>query len=329
MVQYYAILAVCTAMLAAGLAAYWALLFRYKTAFEYLPFNTAIFDLISHLPDAKSGPSLHVMGTVLFVSGACIFLALISSDFLTSGPQLLSTVFAVGSILLSIAFSVISMGTLWQTRRIDFQAGYKIADFHDLIAAANKEIEKVLASYRSYDFTAQPFHCFYLVTTQPFFGMVSYPASEETANFKTHLQLLAEYTKKPSPFSTNMICGDESAIKKLHQDMINRLRLQDGVKRAKIEEYDREAEDGIQKLEAAAAKGVVTRQAEVPPVQFMIIGSRLFEFTLESSGPQSEIFNTQVITDTRYSTAYMKMFDILKRQGRLTPLPGGKSQAAE
>ena len=309
--EYHAILAAAAAMMTVGVAVYWLIFARYNEVFEFLSFRNAAVDLVSHLPEAKAGPTMHVAGTVLLLSGLCIAIALVLADLLFPGGELTTGVLGVASILLSISFSIISMWTLWQTRRIDFTAGYKIADFGDLIAAANDEIEKVLASYRLYDFQAQPFHRFYLVTTQPFFGMLSYPTSAQTAQFKSHLIQLADYSKKASPFDMHLLCGDKEAVKQFHAQMVDRLKLLDDEKKRKREAYDLEVENAISDLVARSGAGVVVRRPKVPPVQFMIVGNKLFEFTLETGNVQSEIFNTQVITDSRYSAAYIEVFKML------------------
>jgi hypothetical protein len=74
--------------------------------------------------------------------------------------------------------------------------------------------------------------------------------------------------------------------------------------------------------------GPFKRATRIPPVQFMIIGNKLFEFTIDESGPPYEIFNTQVISDRRYIRAYLETFKLIKEAFVVNEAEGEKGEGA-
>jgi len=301
---------------------------KYRVLREDKSTSEAVIDIISHVPEIGAGPGPHILAGISLVCGFSLLSSTIISDIVAPKGEFIAYLVSVSSLSIAAVFSSISMWTLWQARRLEFQAGYKIHDFYHLIINLNKDLEALLVSIReSYHLKAQPFHRVYLITTQPFLGMLSYPNSEASNKFKSLLKQCVDVyydtildfnlENAKNIFEFHVLCGDCELFKKFHQSFYQN----SGVDAKKINNINIEVETEIDALNKKVKRGnskdliksdlgPFHRMKAVPSVQFMIIGNKLYEFTLEAGNSQSEIFNTQVVHDSRYCEAYIKNFNL-------------------
>lgn len=315
---YNLLVLLSTALMALGIIIYWLIWYGHRDSFERSSYLQALVDLISHIPTAASKPGLHIAAGMSFASGLSLLISTAIADILISHSsrtpdQLGGMVATIGGVLISIGFSGISLWTLWQTRRIEFQAGYKVHDFHDLISILDDELEKIITSYEGvYGRKAQPFHRVYLVTTHPFLGALTYPNSNKTTMFKNHLSTLTSCLNDDtdSKLIFRVLCGNHNAIQKFYSNYY----ASAGKENEKIIQKAKSVSSDIDEMNARVLRSGGQQPfilcEQIPPVQFMIVGNTLFEFTLESGHSQSEVFNTQVVHDSRYCGAYIKNFEI-------------------
>jgi hypothetical protein len=293
--------------------------------------GSTIVDLISHVPSPNSGPGFHVLAGTSLVGGLSIGLATVLSDIAVPFSDFTPAVVSTASLLIGLTFSSVSLWTLWQARRLDFQAGYKIHDFHDLIARINRDLTALFESLQGvYQLRAQPYHRVYLVTTQPFLGMLSYPNSTETREFQEHFRTLARLTAdtirlhkrgdSSHDLDFQVICGDPLAIKEFHRSFYHQSARTPEELAALDDSVEREIQQMSDVIMAAGGTGPFLRTRDVPRVQFMIIGNKLYEFTLDPGNSVTEIFNTQVLHDSRYCEAYIQNFSIMKKAVRMDSL---------
>lgn len=323
MQAYYLAIGISVLFLLAATAVYLHLALKYRFILEHQPTGKSLIDIFSHLPDPSTGPAVHVLGGACAVTGTSLLAATMVADILTPPDQFVANLVSVTGLFIGIAFSLITLWTLWQTRRIDYQAGYRIHDFYDLIHQLNLEVARLIESFNEvYGGRAQPFHRVYLVTTQPFLGSLSYPNKKATLRFRQNLRTLVDIRyeslrskregKNPGAFEFHVLCGDRQAIREFHKEFCKH----DPAALRKAQESADEVNNDLCALDARFGTiddpGPFYRVRRVPPVQFMIVGNKLFEFTLEAQKSRSEIFNTQVVHDTRFCKNYIETFDVLR-----------------
>ncbi len=326
--EYRVLVFLSTIFIILGSYSYFKLFRDFRVLREQRTISERLVDLISHVPDPKAGPGPHIFAGVTLIFGIALAFGTIVADVSSEPEDFLSYVISLSSLIVGTLFSAISLWTLWQTRRLEYQAGYKIFDFHHLIIVLNKELDNLLSSLRNYQKKPQPFHRVYLVTTQPFLGMLTYPNSKETSKFESSLfecarlysDLVLEFNNNSIPrmFEFQVICGDKSAISEFHKKYFtangtteSKLADLDDTVEIKIKQMNELARTQNKKNKITENLGPFLRMDHVPKVQYMIIGNKLFEFTLESGNSLSEIFNTQVVSDSRYCNAYIENFKIL------------------
>jgi hypothetical protein len=317
---YYSSVAFGAILVLIASLSYWKLWRQYAVVFEYQPPGRTLVDLFSHVPEVSAGPLCHVVAGVSLVTGLAALVAAIALDAFGDQRVYLEDLISFTGLMLAISFSSVTLWTLWQTRRIDYQAGYKIFDFRHLIEQLNREIDDLLRSFHeTYSGRAQPFHRVYLVTTEPFLGRLSYPHHSCSETFLANLRKLADASAlsleahgATDALRFEVLCGDTVTIRNFY----NNFYRQSHLPQEKIENRVQDTEADIANMNARLAKvgssGPFYRVSRLPPLQFMVVGNKLFEFTLESQKSMSEIFNTQVVHDTRFCTKYIQTFEIMK-----------------
>ena len=320
---YYPAVTLSAILIAMGLAVYVLLFVHYRQVFDRQSTIKTLLDLISHVPSSAAGPGAHIFAGVTLVAGVALGLATMVLDLLSPTGAGAGTVVSLSGLLVGLVFAAVSLWTLWQTRRLDFQFGFQIAGFHDLIAHINKELDDFISSLQAvYSLRPQPFHRVYLVTTNPFLGKLSYPHSTETTKFRAHLHMLAQFaaeieTTRTSarsserPLAFKILCGTPEAINAFHRSFFGTgSDASERAERASLE-TERAMADINQLLADAGGEPVFYPMPTVPKVQFMIIGNTLYEFTLDSQGSQTDIYNTNVVRDSRYCSAFVENFHLL------------------
>ncbi|HEX8624696.1 MAG TPA: hypothetical protein VF782_06420 [Allosphingosinicella sp.] len=321
MSAYHALVAVAAGLLAIAFTIYAYLCWKNLPILESQRTPRTFVDLFSHLPVTESGPAPHVIAGASLLTGLSLLVGIFLADRMGEEERFFEITIASAGLLIAVSFSFVTIWTLWQTRRIDFRAGYKIFDFLDLIKKLNLELDALTKSYvEVYDKRAQPFHRVYLVTTEPFLGSLSYKDLPAQKAFRNHLEELSKLRAQSlrskangdQTFEFHVVCGDAETILKFHREFYN------GANQP-VEEIERAAKEANQDIarfnqmvQEAGGEGPFYRTNRIPPVQFMVIGNKLFEFTLESQGSMTEIFNTQVVFDTRFCRNYIETFDVFR-----------------
>ena len=320
MSTYYALALVAATLLIVATGIYCRLAWKNMVVLGSQHARRSLVDLFSHLPVAETGPAAHVVAGASLVSGLALLSAIFLADGLGENGRFFEITMASAGLFIAVSFSFVTIWTLWQTRRLDFQAGYKIFDFLDLIKKLNHELDVLIDSYVNvYAGRAQPFHRVYLVTTEPFLGSLSYKKSRETDIFRGHLEKLStlradslRVNNGDEKFHFHVVCGDHNTIQKFHESFYRCSSTPLEEVRRGAERANKDIDRFNEVVQEAGGVGPFYRSNRVPPVQFMVIGNKLFEFTLESQGSMSEIFNTQVVFDTRFCKNYIETFDILR-----------------
>ena len=304
-------------LLGLGLAGYYTLYSRHRDILRLRRNASWLFDLISHIPDKSSGPGVHVLSTVLAIVGTAVFLTTLGLDAFSERYSVVEIV-AIAGFFVTCAFSTIAVWTLWQTRRLAFESGYQISDFHDLVTVIGTELYRLDESFsKKKDGKAHDVHRVYLVSTQPFLGQLSFPKDEAAKNFREALTRCIRCASdcatnsEQDQFRFHLICGSQTRIHKFHENYFGKAEVD------LVEKANKECEDSISAFEdiissCTEKNASITRVDNVPNIQFMVVGNKLFEFTLDSGNSLTEIFNTQVITDNRYCLRYIEYYDFMK-----------------
>lgn len=223
-----------------------------------------------------------------------------------------SSAVTVSSGLFSVFIALITFWTLNQTKKIEHQQGHKIVEFKTLINRLNDEISKLEKSFRNdYKNDAQYFHRLYYITDHPFFGAMSYPDEDATKDLQLNLEKIKKIIKynKETKFKFEIICCNLGGITKFITEYYNSV-TPDAIKTEKIKTAIEFFESNIEEYTHLK---IATRVNDVPTFpQFMIIGNTLFEFIIEAKNPQTQIVETQVITDKKRCDIYIKTFELLK-----------------
>jgi hypothetical protein len=318
---YHALVAIAAGLLVLALGIYAYLSWKNSAVLESQRTPRTFIDLFSHLPVSESGPAPHVIAGASLLSGLSLLVGIFLADRLGEEGRFFEITIASAGLLIAVAFSFVTIWTLWQTRRIDFRAGYKIFDFLDLIRKLNLELDALNKSYVDvYKKRAQPFHRVYLVTTEPFLGSLSYRDSPESDAFRGHLDRLSRHRADSlrngnggQKFEFHVVCGDSETICNFHRNFYAGTDQSETEIELAATAANHDIDRFNKMVQETGHEGPFYRTDKIPPVQFMVIGNKLFEFTLESQGSMTEIFNTQVVFDTRFCKNYIETFGIFKQ----------------
>ena len=165
-------------------------------------------------------------------------------------------------------------------------------------------------------------HAVAIITTNPFFGCLSYKDENFTGELSAQLFKMAaavgESVRNSSGHAGGrrnsrfeIICGDTAALQAFHEEFY----AMDPRKQELADERTKWTNDRLAELENRAGAEIVTRVKVVPPNQFAVVGDVVYDFTLESFGQRSEIFDTDVKQDRRTARKAFTTFEILKTLG--------------
>lgn len=317
-----------------GMVTYYRAIFvPNKEIFSGKSLRDRILSAFSHVDDSHTGPGAHILAGVMSLVGAAGIVATLLLMWLQPETFSVSLILSAFSALTVVFFAAMEIWTLWQTRRIFFSQGYVVNDFRRLIVLLTRELQTLEDSIREdYKGKPQPYHRVYAVAPHFFFGMLSFPLERETRDYENALLNICALRKNcHGAFDIRFICSDENSIHEWHE----RYYSQHPEKIKKVEEADAKFENLIQQMDQKARRTeedgsstIFTRLSDVPKVQFMVIGTKLFEFTLNSENNSTDIYNTQVISDSRQCNAYIEQFKFVSRlseapQHRPQPVANG------
>lgn len=274
-------------------------------------FFRAISYLIAYTP--KTSALLHIIPGLLITIGIGIFVGY-GLGYCTSEKvfSINSSAITISSLVFATLTAAITFWTLNQTKKLEHQQGYSITDFQSLIRELNAEIEWLDKNFKKiHKRKAQYFHRLYFITNNPFLGMLSFPDEDFTTDFINNLRKLKDIVKDSngnSEFKFEIICGNEYCINLFHQDFYSLANAADSYIKTANEQF----KSYISEFEISGDH-ILTRVSDVPEYpQFVIIGNKIFDFTLKAKTPYSQISETKVTIDSERCELYIKTFELLK-----------------
>ena len=279
--------------------------------------SQAFLALFSHVDSVHTGPAPHIISGVLTLAGGVGLISLAVLRFLIPSKFDAAMTLSLFSAIAVLFFAAIEIWTLWQAKRIAFDKGYIVSDFKTLIRQLTEELKLMEQSIRI-DYELQPerqIHRFYAVAPHFFFGMLSFPRERITRDYRNALVDLCEVRGAcTESFPIDIICSDDASIHEWHMKYFRLSRDKD----AKIKSADETFNALLNDMDREARRpdetdySIFSRMEDVPKVQFMIIGNKLFEFTMNSANNSTNIFNTQVVSDARLCDAYIEQYKFIK-----------------
>ena len=310
-----------------GIGIYYSVIYRpNKDLFSGMNTWDRLLTVFSHIADSNTTPTPHIFAGVLLLMGTSGLVSTATVWIARPHPFDLSLVLSVFSGLTVVFFIAVEIWTLWQTRRLFFSQGYVVADFRRLIVQLTEELNLLERSVRiDHKMKPQKHHRVYVVAPHFFFGMLSFPDSKETLDYRNSLTNICALRKScASAFDVQFICSDSDSIAKWHVGFFTE---RDNPQQ-KVQDANTAFEALVQEMDTKGLRegesSMFTRLAHVPNVQFMVIGNKLFEFTMNSANNSTSIFNTQVLSDSRQCDAYIEQFKFVKRLAAGAGSGGGK-----
>jgi hypothetical protein len=284
-------------------------------------FLGVLHQLVSYVGGAPVSALEQVIAGLLVFTGASMVGGLFCAEFLSRRREQLSYVVTSAGLALGALSLIFALWTLHQTRKLERLQGEKISAFDVLIDEMTKEIRKLIDVYSGTADRSLAFLRFYLLTNNPYFGLISFPGEPRALGFRAAIADLAERVRAASQppnaggrraeLKMRVICGDRRVVA-----AFNDLYFRKDQSAAKAS-ADRESEDLIAELERAGTKCVVRVHAELAELQYAIIGDVVFEFILESPRDpsartrKSQIRYTNRIEDGVVAARFARFADVL------------------
>jgi hypothetical protein len=211
--------------LAISLVIYWCIYWNSRVLLRRLNIRDLISDLISHVPKDDSPAWPHILAGVFACLGTCLLAGFFVASLLSKSQNVNSHGIALtsGELVFAVLISGISFWTLCQTKRIELIQGSNIDGFRGLIQALTEEIEFVNNDFSRYK-RARIHHRIYLVTTNPYFGLLSFGRDDtDTARFENALRQAARHVESTKAlceeerFKIEILCGAEETIRRFHE----------------------------------------------------------------------------------------------------------------
>jgi hypothetical protein len=288
---------------------------------------------IAYVPSDDSKAWHHIVAGVCTSIGICLVIGVGIAALIVcqdhDGMDFHHVIFESSGLVFAIFISGISFWTLWQTKKIEHLQGFNVSDLSALLKHLNKEIKRIIDDYNSKNNKrALDYHRFFLITSNPFLGLLSYPNDEDTQNFLGSLEslktikVIEQSNKNTDKFRIEIVCVDEEHMKIFHTEFYsNREKKQNNNGKKKNNDLSDEVKEKIQKansitenlLKEYNGHNIITRVKEVPKFpQFAIVGNKVFEFTLEARSPFTEVTETHIVVDRKRADMYEKTFYLLK-----------------
>ncbi|PYS25140.1 MAG: hypothetical protein DMF72_02575, partial [Acidobacteria bacterium] len=192
--------------------------------------------------------------------------------------------------------------------------------FQALIIGITEQIKLVNADFQSHNFNAREYHRVLIVTTNPRFGLLSFPDKEFTRDFAHAMQDAADNVKisrrgnADNKFMLEILCGDEETLNQFHQTFYKATDVGDNrVKDATDATKDFIDDLGHRALGKPGHDGIVFEVNEILKTQFAVVGNVVFEFMMETPGLQTEIHQTRRIREKVVCDRFRDLFDLLKQ----------------
>ena len=306
-----------------SLVVYTSIYIYYRQSF----FGMSVWDkltyLISHVPDDRSAAWPHICAGVLFCAGVCLIggTMIAGLPFVVKKFDQHATALTAGSLIFGVLISVISFWTLWQTKRIEQLQGANITGFKNLVAAITHEIERVNRDFLDHGNRASVGHRVLLATTNPYFGLLSFPDTIEERRFANAMCDAAKNVRSSAngnrKFQMRILCANADHVHSFNDDFFKKAepaQSEDERKQA-TKTADERTEKFVSDLETYAADQVVKRQSAIPMLQFAVVGNVVFEFILlePRTGASTGIAGARKIEDRLVCDRFCKHLDLLER----------------
>jgi len=291
---------------------------------------------IAYVPSDDSKAAHHIVAGVCTSIGFCIVLGICIAAVVIyrdhGGIDFHHIIFESAGLVFAFLISGISFWTLWQTKKIEHLQGFNVTDLTSLLKLLNKEVNRIAADYDSkHHKKALDYHRFFLITANPFLGILSYPDDDDTNSFLGSLnrlktiKVIEKSNQNTDKFKFEIICANKENMKDFHLDFYSKREInQNKFETVENIELPKETKEKIENanvitenlLEEFAydSHSIVTRVNSVPKFpQFAIIGNTVFEFTLETTSPFTEVTETHIVVDRKRADMYEETFKLLKK----------------
>ncbi len=299
-----------------GLVAYGFLwVTRGRDALRYKPLWLRALHIVAYVPGDESRAWPHVLAGVCSALGvsfivATVLIRLVDGNGPASGAALVTT----ASFVFAVFISAVTFWVLWQTAKLEHQAGFRMFTFLDLIKRTAEDVTRLVDNFgKAHRRQTKPHHRLYLITTNPFFGTLTYPDEVVTTTYRNAILSLAaacrdsKDTSPGHPIEFQIICGNPAARLSFHQSFFASEK-----EPAKLAAKLKAAGDrSDQFLSDLTNFGVSVKfVAKVPPTQFMVIGDTVYEFTIESQDQATEILYTDLKEDRKAADRFAQNFAV-------------------
>jgi len=188
-------------------------------------------------------------------------------------------------------------------------AGHSIYGFDSLMDALTEELNKRRDQiYRSQEVKAEDAR-FIFLTSNPFFGILSFPAEKRTSDFMFALEGYAKAIKKSENIENEsflVVCSDKARLEKFNRSYF---QDPDGTDKEDFEESVEESEKLLYEINRILGPASCQRYGtSMEHMQFAIFGSLVFEFVMKLGKDKhkghSEIEYTRRIDDQYVARTY-------------------------
>jgi hypothetical protein len=284
---------------ALGLLCYLHIYWHNRETLQNNSLRNAFMAVFSHVDRTDAGPFPHMFACLFTLFGIAGLLSLLIVNVENENSFNFGLTLSTFSVVTVAFFIVLEVWTLWQARRLAFNQGYEVIEFKELTRLIGDALQRQRKSItQHYKGIPQSFHRVYVLAPEFYFGHMSFPDSEERVNIKMGYQE-AFSRSRTSNLKLQIICGDKDLAGRFHKEYFG-----DGA-----EDSVRRADDTFEEFLETIPRANLKRANKLPPMQFIIIDNTLFEFSLASNNNHSEVFNTQVISDSKTLNIYIRQFE--------------------
>ncbi|MCO6438156.1 MAG: hypothetical protein J5J06_13765 [Phycisphaerae bacterium] len=302
-----------------GVVGYNWLYWRARGDLQGFTFRETIAQLASHLPDDSSSAWPHIICGVVLTLGISLVGGFALEGFSAQFDDRVPT--GTGATLAGVIFGaeigMISFWTLWQTKRIERGQGVMVHGFPALVTAMSREMKTLWEELERSDWTPQAHHRFLLVTTNPWFGMLSNPNAAWTQEFREGLERLAhavrtcEEKKAVRRFVFGILMGDAARLKEFHG--LYHSDLNGDAREKAVEEATKKLNEFVAILKQYGANdNQIRAKASVPAIQFAIIGNVVFEFILDTVGGATEVHRARMLRERVLCERFVQTYSVLE-----------------
>jgi hypothetical protein len=298
---------------------------EHKEKLKFLPTPEIIVALVSHLPsdgNVRPSPKKHIIAGVSICMGVCLLVGVGISQlpFVEPHYDAHGTALTAAGLTFGILISVISFWTLWQTKKIESLQGAYTPGFKKLTLDLAVAIEELHGDFVAHGNSASMGHRVILITKNPYFGLLSFFDDAIERRFRTALCTAAEDVSRShgtNKFTMVVLCGNKQIFEDFNREFFeSKLPNLNKIDRdAKISDANQRTQGLLTELDTKAGEQVVFQGANIPDIQFAIVGHTVFEFILlePRSGSITGIAGARKIEDGLVCGRFLKQYELIKK----------------